>query len=94
MTGEAIHRDIRAAVLLRFAELEKHLTATKERLNLAAAQLERLAEVMLSSNEAYSRTRPWLDELLVSQLIADVQDAEHRLCRARVLAAELGIELE
>ena len=96
MTGEVLHRDTRAAVLLRFAELEKHLSATRERLSLAAAQLEQLAEVLLSSRETAPQavSRPWLEDLFVSQLIADVQEAEGRLVKARMLAAELGIQIE
>ena len=96
MTGDVAHQDTRAAALLRFAELEKHLNATRDRLSLAAAQLEKLAEVLLSSRHAapHMISRPWLEDLLVSQLIADVQDAERRLAKARVLAAELGIRIE
>ena len=96
MTGEVVHQDTRAAILLRFAELEKHLNATRDRLSLAAAQLEKLAEVLLSSKGATPQvfSRPWLEDLFVSQLIADVQEAERRLSQARVLAAELGIRIE
>ena len=95
MTGEVVQRDTRTAVLLRFAELEKHLSTTRDRLSLAAAQLEQLAEVLLSSREAAPQapSRPWLEDLFVSQLIADVQEAEHRLAKARMLAAELGIQI-
>ena len=96
MTGQAVHQDARAAFLLRIAELEKELSATKERLNLAAAQLEGLAQAMLARDPLAQQraSRPWLQDLVTNQLVADVQDAERRLARARILAAELGIEIE
>jgi hypothetical protein len=71
------------------------LEATKDRLNQAAFQLEELTRILLSQKPSSFDlvSRPWLNELLFSELIGDVIDAERRLAEARSLAAELGIPL-
>jgi hypothetical protein len=88
-------QESRVSVLRRCEELKAHLESTKNRLNLAAVQLEELTRVLLSSKPSSHDllSRPWLNELAFSQLIGDVMDAERRLAEARFVAAELGIAL-
>jgi len=65
------------------------------RLNQAASQLEELTKILLS-HTASSRdflSRPCLEELAFSQLIADVFEAEQKLAEVRAIVAELGISL-
>lgn len=94
MTGQDVQQT-RAAVLLRCADLEAHLKETTERLNAAAGQLEELVHVLLSKSASRPEyvTRPWFNDLITSQLVTDVREAERRLSEARALAAELGVEL-
>ena len=94
MTGHDV-QETKAHILLRCEELKTHLEATKDRLNQAAFQLEELTQVLLSQKPSSCDlvSRPWLNELVFSQLIGDVIDAERRLAEARALAAELGIPL-
>jgi hypothetical protein len=94
LTGYATHEST-AAVLLRCEELKAHLEATKAQLNQAAFQLEELTRILVTEKPSSFDlvSRPWLDELAFSQLIADVLDAERRLVEARALAAELGVPL-
>jgi hypothetical protein len=94
MTGRDVIES-RTTVLLRCEELKAHLEATKERLNQAAFQLEELTRVLLVQKPSSfeSIARPWLNELVFTQLIGDVMDAERRLSEVRAIAAELGIPL-
>jgi hypothetical protein len=94
MTGHDV-QDTKAQILLRCDELKTHLEVTKDRLNQAAFQLEELTRILLSQKPSSFDlvSRPWLNELLFSELIGDVIDAERRLAEARALAAELGIPL-
>lgn len=94
MTGHDVREDS-SHILLRCEELKSHLEATKVRLNQAAFQLEELTRILLSQKPSSldPLARPWLNELLFSQLIGDVMDAERRLTEARATAAELGIPL-
>lgn len=94
MTGHVVRED-RSHILLRCEELKSHLEATKTRLNQAAFQLEELTRILLSQKPSPldQISRPWLNELLFSQLIGDVLDAERRLTEARSTAAELGVTL-
>jgi hypothetical protein len=82
-------------VLLRCEELKAHLEATKGQLNHAAFQLEELTRILVLEKPLSFDlvSRPWLDELAFSELIADVMDAERRLAEARAMATELGVPL-
>lgn len=82
-------------VLLRCEELQSDLKNTKERLNHAAAQLEELTSILLANKPSSFNllSRPWLEELAFSQLIADVLEAERKLAQVRAVAAELGVPL-
>ncbi|HEX4287146.1 MAG TPA: hypothetical protein VHZ28_18780 [Terracidiphilus sp.] len=95
MTGLQETQETRATILLRCEELQSYLGTTKERLNQAASQLEELTKILLvrqpESPELLSR--PWLEELVIGQLIDDVRDAESKLADVRSSAAELGIQL-
>jgi hypothetical protein len=93
VTGQDVQESV--TVLQRCEELKAHLEFTKDRLNQAAIQLEELTRILLSPKpSSYDvTTRPWLNELVFSQLIGDVVDAERRLAEARFVAAELGIAL-
>ncbi len=88
MTGQDISQ-IRADSL-RSAQLETHLETTRERLNLAASQLVEMAKVLLTPHPSNSSPipRPWLNELIVNQVMADLRDAESELAKARDIAAE------
>jgi hypothetical protein len=80
------------AVLLRCAEIDSNLQETKERLDQAATQLAELARVMLAREPYGARTeaRSWFQELWLSELLADVEDAERRLVDARRIADRLS----
>jgi len=94
MTGQ-IAQENNATVLLRCEELQEHLTSTKDQLNHAATQLEELTKILLSHQPSARAllARPWLEELAVNQLVADVVEAERKLAEVRAFAAELGIQL-
>lgn len=94
MTGQ-IAQENKAMVLLRCEELQSDLKNTKERLNHAAAQLEELTSILLANKPSSFNllSRPWLEELAFSQLIADVLEAERKLAQVRAVAAELGVPL-
>ncbi|HTA80338.1 MAG TPA: hypothetical protein VK720_12390 [Terracidiphilus sp.] len=75
--------------------MQTHLDTTKQRLDQAANQLEELTKILLlqklSSQQLVSR--PWLEELAIGQLVADVTEAEQKLAEVRLIAAEIGIPL-
>lgn len=97
MTGQASQeiQETRATVLLRCEELQTHLDTTKLRLDQAANQLEELTKILLLQKPSSQQlvSRPWLDELAIGQLVADVTEAEQKLAEVRSVAAELGISL-
>jgi hypothetical protein len=94
MTGQAAPES-KAMVLLRCEELQGDLNTTKERLNHAAEQLEELTRILLANRPSSINllSRPWLEELAFSQLIADVMEAERKLAEVRAVATELGVPL-
>lgn len=95
MTGLQEVQETRATILLRCEELQSYLEVTKDRLNRAAYQLEELTKILLTQNSA-PRTllsRPWLEELVIGQLVDDVMEAERKLAEVRTVAAELGIPM-
>lgn len=94
MAGQAAQIN-QATVLLRCEELQDHLNITKETLNQSAAQLKELTQILLSHKSPSHSflSRPWLEELAFSQLIADVFETEQKLAEVRAAAAELGIAL-
>lgn len=95
MTGLQDVQETRATILLRCEELQSYVATTKERLNQAASQLEELTDILLL-RQPESRdlgSRPWLEELVIGQLVEDVLDAERRLADVRSSVAELGIRM-
>ncbi len=95
MTGLQEIQETRATILLRCEELQSYLEVTKARLNQAASQLEELTKILLSENSPPRKRlgRPWLEELVIGQLVDDVMEAEQKLSEVRAVAAELGIPL-
>ncbi len=91
MTGQTPQKP-KALVSLQSAELEHRLETTKERLNQAASQLVELARMLLVPHPAglTANDRYLFNQLVLTQMVSDVQDAARELHKARDLATHLG----
>jgi hypothetical protein len=82
--------ELKAPVSLESAELEFRLESTRERLRQAGFQLVELARMLLAPTPpALTATdRSLFKELVLTQTIADVQDAARELRKAHELATQ------
>ena len=82
----------KAPVSLESAELEFRLESTRERLRQAGFQLVELARMLLAPTPAAhtASDRSLFKELVLTQTIADVQDAARELYKAHEIATHRG----
>jgi methionyl-tRNA synthetase len=86
----------KAPISLESAELEFRLESTRERLRQAGFQLVELARMLLAPTPPAlpASDRSVFKELVLTQTIADVQDAARELHKAHEIATQRGTAMQ